>query len=145
MSYQPPVPTFRTHRSDSSTNYGNERTTEEYEEPPRLPTSTIRHRPLTERDKRTIRKQQPRTIIRYEGERSYSQLPPNVRQRIAAPQYQQVRYKHRIHPLTYIGGAAVLLLVGWIGITKLVAWGAVTLDDLKYGRPRTAQYDAVVG
>src|SRR5438552_1890214 len=125
--YQPPIPTPRTHAPHVDvvhTSYGQDVTTEDqdYEEPRRLPSSTKRYRPLSERERHAIQRQQPRTIIRYEGERSYHQLPPSVRQRIQ-PEYQTqpVRHKRRIHPLTYVGLAALLMIVGWIGVTKLLS------------------------
>lgn len=41
-----------------------------------------------------------------------------------------------------VGALAVLL---YFGITSLMAWTQVKLDDLKYGRPRTSQLAANVG
>ena len=40
-------------------------------------------------------------------------------------------------------GALALLL--YLGITSLIDWTRVKLDDMHYGRPRTAQIDAWVG
>lgn len=37
------------------------------------------------------------------------------------------------------------MLVGWIAINTLGSWWTVHQDDSTYGRPRTAQYDVVVG
>ena len=41
-----------------------------------------------------------------------------------------------------VGALAVLL---YFGITSLMAWTQVKMDDLKYGRPRTSQLTANVG
>mgnify|MGYP001060211205 CR=1 FL=1 len=38
-----------------------------------------------------------------------------------------------------------LAIVLYFGITSLIAWTQVKMDDLKYGRPRTSQLDAFVG
>jgi hypothetical protein len=38
-----------------------------------------------------------------------------------------------------------LTLLAWYGLSNLAAWWQVHQDDATYGRPRTAQYDAVVG
>ena len=53
--------------------------------------------------------------------------------------------RRRLHPLTYVGGGACILLGGWIGLNVLVNWWHVWQDDLHYGRPRTYQTDARVG
>lgn len=41
-----------------------------------------------------------------------------------------------------IGALAIVL---YFGITSLLAWAQVKMDDLQYGRPRTSQLDAFVG
>lgn len=41
-----------------------------------------------------------------------------------------------------IGALAVIL---YFGITSLLAWTQIKMDDFKYGRPRTSQIDAFVG
>ncbi len=39
----------------------------------------------------------------------------------------------------------MLFLMGLVGLTVLVQWGTLWLDDLRYGRPRTTQLSAFVG
>ena len=39
----------------------------------------------------------------------------------------------------------LFMLLLWVSLQALGSWWASTLDDLHYGRPRTAQYDVVVG
>jgi len=39
----------------------------------------------------------------------------------------------------------VLALLAWYGLSNLAAWWQVHTDDATYGRPRTVQYDVVVG
>ncbi len=51
----------------------------------------------------------------------------------------------RTHPLLLLGLGMIAMLVLWTLLTLAVSWWNTTWDDLHYGRPRTAQYDAVVG
>ena len=37
------------------------------------------------------------------------------------------------------------MLLAWTGLQALGAWWSLHQDDMTYGRPRTAQYDVVVG
>ncbi|GAC1397627.1 MAG: hypothetical protein NVS4B12_16810 [Ktedonobacteraceae bacterium] len=57
----------------------------------------------------------------------------------------QVRRGRRFHWLVYVGLAMIGMLVCWIVLTTFLGWWQVTKDDLQYGRPRTSQYDYVVG
>lgn len=57
----------------------------------------------------------------------------------------QVRRRRRFHWLVYVGLAMIGMLVCWIVLTTFLSWWQVTQDDLHYGRPRTSQYDYVVG
>src|SRR5947209_6433053 len=49
------------------------------------------------------------------------------------------------HPILYLGLGMILMLGLWDGLTYGLAWWQLHLDDATYGRPRTAQYDVVVG
>jgi hypothetical protein len=51
----------------------------------------------------------------------------------------------RMHWLTYIGIAIVMMTVGWAVLSSAYHWWQVTQDDLLYGRPRTYQVNQVVG
>ena len=51
----------------------------------------------------------------------------------------------RFHWLVYVGLAMIGMLVCWMLLTAFLGWWQVEQDDLRYGRPRTAQYDYVVG
>jgi len=51
----------------------------------------------------------------------------------------------RFHWLVYVGLAMIGMLVCWMVLTTFLSWWQVEQDDLHYGRPRTAQYDYVVG
>ncbi|MBX5448445.1 hypothetical protein [Thermogemmatispora sp.] len=49
------------------------------------------------------------------------------------------------HPLLYLGLGMLCMLLLWCLLLPLISWGRTTLDDLRYGRPRTFQIDAFVG
>jgi hypothetical protein len=49
------------------------------------------------------------------------------------------------HWLVYVGVGVVIMTLGWIVLSIVTNWWQVTQDDWHYGRPRTAQYDVVVG
>jgi len=52
---------------------------------------------------------------------------------------------HQGHPLLYLGIGMLGMLVLWTILVFLVGWVGTTLDDIRYGRPRTFQIDAIVG
>jgi hypothetical protein len=58
-----------------------------------------------------------------------------------AKQWKQMK----AHPLLYLGLGMLTMLVLWMVLISLYNWYATTLDDLRYGRPRTFQTDAWVG
>ena len=58
-----------------------------------------------------------------------------------AKQWKQIK----AHPVLYLGLGMLTMLVLWTVLTSLYDWSTTTLDDLKYGRPRTFQTDAWVG
>ena len=60
-------------------------------------------------------------------------------------QTQQKQQKQQAHPLLYLGIGMLSMIVLWTILSGVIHWANVTLDDLRYGRPRTAQYDVVVG
>ena len=51
----------------------------------------------------------------------------------------------RTHPLLWLGVGMLVMFLLWVGLQDLGAWWSVHQDDVTYGRPRTAQYDVVVG
>ena len=51
----------------------------------------------------------------------------------------------RAHPLLWLGVGMLLMFAAWIGMQALGAWWMLHQADATYGRPRTAQYDVVVG
>ncbi len=58
---------------------------------------------------------------------------------------QTTRPRARLHPLFFLG-VGILATLALIAVLSIVtSWFATTLDDLRYGRPRTFQVDAYVG
>jgi hypothetical protein len=55
------------------------------------------------------------------------------------------RGRFRLHPLLWLGVGMLAMLALWMAISALMAWWSVTQDTLRYGYPRTAHYDVVVG
>ena len=53
--------------------------------------------------------------------------------------------ERRFHWLVYVGLAMIGMLLCWMLLTTFLSWWHVEQDDLRYGRPRTAHYDYVVG
>ena len=53
--------------------------------------------------------------------------------------------KRRAHPLLYLGIGMLSMLMLWTIITMMINWVGTTLDDIRYGRPRTFQMDTYVG
>lgn len=64
-------------------------------------------------------------------------LPP---QRVAL-----VRPKRHLHPLFFVGAGLLAMILLWMGLMQVIAWGTNTYNTLIYGYPRTFQVDAVVG
>ncbi len=58
---------------------------------------------------------------------------------------QTTRLRSRLHPLFFLG-TGMLATLALIAVLSIVtSWFTTTLDDLRYGRPRTFQIDAYVG
>jgi hypothetical protein len=58
---------------------------------------------------------------------------------------QTTRRGFRLHPLFFLG-VGMLATLALIAVLSIVTnWFTTTLDDLRYGRPRTFQTDAYVG
>jgi len=58
---------------------------------------------------------------------------------------QTTQPRSRLHPLFFLG-IGMLATLALIAVLSIVTtWFATTLDDLRYGRPRTFQIDAYVG
>ena len=53
--------------------------------------------------------------------------------------------RRSVHPLVSLGFGMLAMLLIWIALIHVVNWVQLTLDDLRYGRPRVFQLDTVVG
>ena len=125
-------------------------------ERPSMPRSALRHRPihtdqagpapLTARRSRpdalaSVAKVAPDDLDLEEAE-----YPPRRRRLSPAPrQGAAVHPLRRLHPLFWLGMSALVLLLLWWVISQVLVWGTNELNDIRYGRPRTFQIDAVVG
>ncbi|GAC1393228.1 MAG: hypothetical protein NVS4B11_11690 [Ktedonobacteraceae bacterium] len=49
------------------------------------------------------------------------------------------------HPLLYLGVGMLAMLLLWTVLSGVFGWFATTIDDVRYGRPRTFQTDQLVG
>ena len=73
-----------------------------------------------------------------------------VTEDMSEDQWEEEENTHRVraprmHWLTYVGLAIVVMTVGWAVLNAAYHWWQVTQDDWQYGRPRTYQTDQVVG
>ena len=88
----------------------------------------------------------PRSAIRYT-----SAVPARSHQTrdVRVPTKETTRLPRRQAPrfswLFWLGLALLIMLVGFFALSALGSWWQIQQDDWHYGRPRTAQYDAVVG
>jgi hypothetical protein len=55
------------------------------------------------------------------------------------------RQPHRVHWVAILGVGMIIALAAWYGLAQLNIWWTIHQDDVTYGRPRTFQFDAVVG
>ena len=77
-----------------------------------------------------------------------SAMPPAERRQTEDtldPARRRRRGLFRAHPLLWLGSGMLVMFLLWVGLQDLGAWWSVHQDDVTYGRPRTSQYDVVVG
>ncbi len=69
------------------------------------------------------------------------------RQKLTKQQKQRWNWyaQHPQHPLLYLGVAMLIMIVGWMLFSALSGWLTMTVDQLRYGYPRTYQVNAWVG
>ena len=53
--------------------------------------------------------------------------------------------KRRAHPLFYLGLGMLSMLILWTVAMATMNWLGTTMDDIRFGRPRTFQTDQFVG
>jgi hypothetical protein len=129
-----------------------------YDDPPRMVSSVRRYAP--------VQPASPRAVVRVQY--YYSAIPPRASrthtqderppasqpkpeprtmrpQPAPEPGRMHERSGPRLHWLVYVGGAMLLMLLGWMALSEFAAWWQTTQDNWHYGYPRTFQTDAVVG
>ncbi len=125
----------------------------DYDEPwpTRLPSSSYRYdRPTTTQGHPRYRVH-PTQVQRAPIPARRSALPPasgrmtEEEQPHPAPARRRRGGVFRSHPLMWVGFGMLAMLLMWTGLQGLGAWWGVHQDDVTYGRPRTAQYDVLVG
>ena len=76
-------------------------------------------------------------------------VPPRRTAAIDDPKKTRlIQQPRRLNPgglLIVMGLGMFVMILGWIAFNALTNWWTVTQNDWTYGRPRTAQYDMVVG
>ena len=108
----------------------------------RLPSSSRRY-DLTSPQGNTRYAFHPAQVQRIPQRRSAS--PPAQSTTEERPAMRRRRGWFRSHPALWLGFGMLLMLLAWTGLQALGSWWSVHQDDVTYGRPRTAQYDVVVG
>jgi hypothetical protein len=118
--------------------------------PGRLPSSIRRYdrtlAPMRDREIITMHPNKPVPRSAIPPRRSAMQ-PAERRQTedTTAPARRRRRGLFRAHPLLWLGVGMLLMFLLWVGLQDLGAWWSIHQDDVTYGRPRTSQYDVVVG
>ena len=105
------------------------------------PRSVLRHRPLGTTQAQSSIPPVARRASRLQPQPKV-QDDENTQGRTTGVQAGQSR---RAHPLLYLGVGMLVMLAVCTGLSLFVPWAHTTLDDLRYGRPRTFQVDAFVG
>ena len=117
------------------------------ERPGRLPTSARTINPAPGKKKRF--EERPEVLQAPIQRRRSAETPAQETEdypRTNTPRQKKRGYFHRPkHPMLYLGIGMISMLALWNGLSYGVAWFSTWQDDQHYGRPRTAQYDVVVG
>ena len=71
-------------------------------------------------------------------------LPQTPRPRTGQIKRETIHLQRHVHPLLYLGIGMLGMLVLWTLLSAGLGWFNVTLNDFRYGRPRTFQTDAFV-
>jgi hypothetical protein len=72
-------------------------------------------------------------------------MPETPRPRTGQIRRETVVLRRHVHPLLYLGVGMLAMLVLWTLLSAGLGWFNTTLDDFRYGRPRTFQTDVFVG
>jgi hypothetical protein len=109
------------------------------------PRRTVQPQPYDEEedDDALYDQRPPTSAIRYPRQTAPT---PNRTRVVYAPAKETVQLRSpRFHWLFWGGLALCVMMAGFLALSALGSWWQVQQDDWHYGRPRTAQYDAVVG
>jgi hypothetical protein len=122
----------------------------EYDEPwpTRLPSSSRRYSLPTTTQGNTTITMHPDRVQRRPVPARRSAVPPagwQTEEAAAPPRRKSSRGLFHSHPLLWVGFGMLVMLLMWVGLQDLGSWWSLHQDDVTYGRPRTAQYDVVVG
>lgn len=85
------------------------------------------------------------TYMQSSGRKTVTISHPAVRATRSQMLVKSIPPRRRIHPLLYIGVGLFGMLFLWTVLSATSGWFSTTLDDIRYGRPRTFQMDAWVG
>lgn len=69
-------------------------------------------------------------------------VPVTPRPKLVLRKYKGAQ---QAHPLLYLGIGMLAMLFLWTVLSGVFGWFTTTLDDMRYGRPRTCQTDQWVG
>src|SRR5579859_7751292 len=142
VEIQPPVPrdTQEDYSGDDLTQVEQDYADADNPRLNRMPRSAIHYQSRT--GQRVRAEWRPGTVV----QRRKSALPGNETGDLprVAPRRRR-RGWFRSHPLLWLGLGMFVMLGAWTGLQAFSAWWSVHTDDVNYGRPRTAQYDVVVG
>ena len=69
-------------------------------------------------------------------------VPTTPRPKVLLKKSKAVR---QAHPLLYLGIGMIAMLLLWTLLSSIFGWITTTVDDIRYGRPRTYQTDQFVG
>ncbi len=131
-----------------------------YDDPPRMANSVRRYGPVQPAYPRTVMRVQhyysaiPPRASRTQAQDEWPPAPePRTRRPKPQPEPEPRRMRPpsrrrsgpRLHGLVYVGGAMLLMMLGWMLLSEFANWWQMTQDTLHYGYPRTFQMDAVVG
>jgi hypothetical protein len=72
-------------------------------------------------------------------------MPQTPRVRTGQIKREAPVVRRHVHPLLYLGIGMLGMLVLWTMLSAALGWFNTTLDDFRYGRPRTLQTDVFVG
>ncbi len=121
--------------------------------PPRLPNSSRRYDVASPQQGTTRYQFHPDQVQRIPPRRSAQHVngaqttrgTQRTTEDIPVTSARHTRRGFRAHPVLWLGVGMLLMFAAWTGLQALSSWWMLHQADATYGRPRTAQYDVVVG